>query len=199
VTSPRHLVLPLVAVACLATACGSGGSKTAAAATTTTAAGGRGAGLTAFRQCMASHGINLPQRTRPSTVPTTGGSQPPDTGGGGSGGGGGGSGGFGGNRFNQAPAGVDPAKYQAALSACQSQLPTGGGGGAQFRTAITAYVTCLRNHGVTTGDPTLGRQALTGVDRTSATFQAADKTCQALLPARPGGGSTTSTPTTVAS
>jgi hypothetical protein len=195
VTSPRLLVLPLVAVACLATACGSGGSKTAAAATTTTVAGGRGAGLTAFRQCMASHGINLPQRTRPSTVPNaTGGSQPPD-----SGGGGGSGGGFGGNRFNQPPAGVDPAKYQAALSACQSQLPTGGGGGAQFRTAITAYVTCLRNHGVQTGDPTLGRQALSGVDQTSATFQAADQICQALRPARPGGGSTTTTPTTVAS
>ena len=61
-----------------------------------------------------------------------------------------------------------------------------------FRTAFTAYLTCLGNHGVTTGDPAQGNQALAGVDRNSPTFQAADQQCRALLPQR-GPGSTTST------
>ena len=95
-------------------------------------------------------------------------------------------------RFSQPPPGVDPAKYQAALAACRSQLPAAGTGDAQFRTAFTAYLTCLGNHGVTTGDPAQGNQALAGVDRNSPTFQAADQQCRALLPQR-GPGSTTST------
>ena len=185
----------MVGLAVLATACGSGASKTASPATTTTTSG-RGAALQAFRQCMAGRGITLPQRQ-----PGTGGAAAGSAGDGGGTGGGaagsgptdaGGGGGQGSARFSQPPPGVDPAKYQAALAACRSQLPAAGTGNAQFRTAFAAYVTCLRNHGVTTGDPAQGNQALAGVDRNSPTFQAADQQCRALLPQR-GPGSTTTT------
>ncbi|HMC51974.1 MAG TPA: hypothetical protein VKI64_04360 [Acidimicrobiales bacterium] len=173
------------ALALLAAACGSSGAKLASSTTTTTTTTGRGAALQAFRQCMAGHGVALPQRQRQaggSQAGASASSQPPDTGGGG---------GFG--RFNQPPPGVDPAKYQAALNACRSQLPAAGAGNAQFRTAFVAYVTCLRNHGVQTGDPSQGAQALAGVDRTSATFQAADQQCRALLPQRGPEATTTTT------
>ena len=185
----------IAALAVVAAACG-GGSK-AASQPTTTVAGGRGAALQAFRRCMASHGVTLPQRQRTST--TTNGSEPPQSDNGGSGFGGGGfsgGGGFGGgggfaNRFNQAPAGVDPAKYQAALGACRSLLPNPQSN-AQFQSAFMAYVNCLKSHGVQAGDPSQGFQALSGVDRNSATFQAAQQVCRPLLPNR-GPGSTTST------
>ena len=201
-TGPRSrggsLIVVTVGLAGLAAACGSGGSKTASPPTTTTTSG-RGAALQAFRQCMAGRGITLPQR-QPGTGGAADGS--PGTGGGTGGGaaaatapGAGGGGAQGSARFSQPPPGVDPAKYQAALSACQSQLPAAGAGSAQFRTAFAAYVTCLRNHGVTTGDPAQGNQALAGVDRNSASFQAAAQQCRALLPQR-GPGSTTSTTTT---
>ena len=140
---------------------------------------------------MAAKGISLPQRQRPAG----GGGQnaaaagPQATDSGGAGGAAGGGQGFG--RFSQPPPGVDPAKYQAALNACRAQLPAAGANNSQFRTAFVAYVTCLRNHGVQTGDPSQGPQALAGVDRNSATFQAADQQCRALLTQR--GPETTTT------
>jgi hypothetical protein len=163
-------------------ACGSGG-KTVASASTTTTAPGRSAALQGFRQCMTGHGINLPQRQRPAGGATPS-SQPPD---------GGGAGGQGLARFNQPPPGVDAAKYASALDACRSQLPAPGAGSAQFQTAFAAYLTCLRSHGVQTGDPSQGPQALAGVDRNSSTFQAASQACRALLPQRGAGPTTTTT------
>jgi hypothetical protein len=75
----------------------------------------------------------------------------------------------------------------------------GGAGGAAF----TAYVSCMKDHGITL--PT--RPAATGtstttiagattssvptVDRTSPKFVAANKICQALLPSRPTTTTTT--------
>jgi hypothetical protein len=142
--------------------------------------------MQAFRDCMAAHGVTLPARTPRSSTSTT------DNAGSGTGGG---SGRQGGGAFT-APPGVDQATFQAAMQACASTLPAGGfgggnGGNAQSRTAFVAYVTCLKNHGVATGDPALGRQALANVDRTTPAFQAADQACRSLLP-------TTSTTSTTA-
>jgi hypothetical protein len=174
--------LPIAAAALALTAgtllgaCG-GGPK--ASSTTTTTPNGRGAAVAAFRACMASHGFKLPARLR---TPTSGtGSTTPRTGDGG-------GGFFGGQRTPfTAPPGVDQQKYDAAVNACRSKLPAFGNGAdnAQFRTAFTAYATCLKNHGVQgIGDVTSGRQALANVDRASASFQAADQACQALRPTR---------------
>jgi hypothetical protein len=174
------------------TGCGGGSSAAKASAinsnpSTTSTTAATAASRTAFRQCMASHGITLPSRptsmTGPSSPPS---SRPADE----SGGTGGGFGGGFGGRFQQPPPGVDPTAYQNALNACRSLLPTGGANGAQFRTAYMAYINCLRNHGVTTGDPSQLQQALANVDRTSPTFVAANQQCRALLPQR---GTTTTT------
>ncbi|HZQ26481.1 MAG TPA: hypothetical protein VFA94_02175 [Acidimicrobiales bacterium] len=168
-------VLVLVAGA----ACGGGGTKTAATTTTTTTSttASRGAAMQAFRDCMAAHGVQLPARQPRTSTSTTAGGAPPTSDGGRRGGG-----------FSTPPPGVDPATFQAAMQACASTLPAGGFGGgngnnAQFRSAFVAYVTCLKNHGVQTGDPSQGRQALANVDRTTPAFKAADQACRSLLPA----------------
>jgi hypothetical protein len=170
-------------------ACGGGASSAKAASTTpTTAAPATAtASRSAFRQCMASHGITLP--SRPANTPS---SRPPDTANDNGGTGGGGFGGGFGARFSQPPPGVDPTAYQNALNACRSSLPTGGANSAQFRTAFVPYINCLRSHGVMTGDPSQAQQALAGVNRSSPTFQTANQACRALLPQR-GAGTTTTT------
>jgi hypothetical protein len=157
--------LPIAAAALALTAgtllgaCG-GGSK-ASSTTTTTTANGRAAAA-AFRACMASHGVKLPaQRRRPDTT---------------------------GSSTSSTSTTVRDPKTTADFNACRSRFPNFGNGAdsAQFRTAFTAYATCLKNHGVQgIGDVTTGRQALANVDRSSASFQAADQACQALRPARP--------------
>lgn len=185
-TAPRHMFVGAIGVlAVVAAGCGAGSKAASQTSTTTAPSGNRGAALTAFRQCMASHGVTLAQRPR-STSTTNGSSPPPsDNGGGGFGGAGSAA------RFSQPPPGVDPTKYQAALQACQSLIPSTQNN-AQFQSAFTAYVNCLKSHGIQTGDPSQGFQALNGVDRTSAAYQAANQVCRPLLPNR-GPGSTTST------
>ncbi len=70
------------------------------------------------------------------------------------------------------PAGVTQAQYQAALQACRSQLPAGGGfgrGGANSA-AFAAYRNCLQLHGVTlpaAGQPAAGQAAGSGQTATS--------------------------------
>jgi hypothetical protein len=189
----------LLAAGLVLAACGGGsshpaGASTTATTTTTVAGGGRGgfgAALTAFRTCMTTHGVTLPQglgggnRTPPSTTP--GETRP-------AGGGGGGGGFFGGgnfaDRFKTAPAGVDPTKYAAALKACMSTLPTGVPGGGANNTAFQAYRSCLADHGVTL--PATG--GLGAINRNDPKVQAAMKTCLPLLPTGGfGGGRTTTT------
>ena len=184
VLSRRLVLFAAGSLAVVTAACGGGGGTKASPSTTTTAA--RGARLQAFRDCMSKHGITLPQAQRRNPTGTTVAGAPDQNGPPGGGGGGGGGFGGGGGRFNQPPPGVDATTYQAALDACRSLIPTGGNTNAdnpQFRTAFAAYVTCLRSHGVQiTGDPAQGFQALNGVDRNSATFQAANQQCRPLLP-----------------
>jgi hypothetical protein len=181
-------------------ACGGGSSAkttaTTSAPTSTTTANNtsaRRAAAVAYRNCLASHGVNLPART-PGTGGTGGGGGGFGGGGGGfgGGGGGGGGGGFGGfGGTTTLPPGVSQATYNAAQSACASLRPTFGGGGgansAQFRTALVAYINCLKNHGVTgigTVDPNNPQAAMANVVR-NATYTAATAACRPLFPTRP--------------
>ena len=194
-------------------ACGGGTSHAASvntgATTTTTVGGGAGRGaaaLAAFTSCMSSHGVKITVANRPRNgngVPpsTTPGDTRPARNGGGFGAG------FA-DRFNTPPAGVDPTKYSAALGACRSKLPTGGGN-FQNNTAFQAYASCLKDHGVTlpanrgganggTASSTTPTTGTTGTtfNRNDPKVQAALKTCRPLLPAGGLGRSTTSPTTT---
>ena len=136
---------------------------------------------------MSSHGVTLatrPDRARPNGAPVDHTGRDPT----GRGGGGGFGGGNFANRFNTPPAGVDPTKYEAALAACRSKLPTGTGNPLN-NTAFQAYRSCLKDHGVTL--PATGGAG--SINRNDPKVQAAMKTCQPLLPAGGFGRSTTTT------
>jgi hypothetical protein len=191
------LVLLLVLGASL-TACGS--SKKTVGATTSTTSSFQAA-YQAYRTCMAQNGVNLP-----ANMFNRG--QRPNGGNGGSGAsapagsanntastGNGGPRSGGTPPSTTLPAGVTEQQYQKAQQACQSKMPQrqsrdGAGGTTQF----AAYLSCLKDHGVNV-DTNGGAQALANIDRTTATFQAAQTACSPLLPKR--NSSTTSTTTAV--
>jgi hypothetical protein len=103
----------LLAMAVVVAACGGGGSKAATSATTSTTTA-RGGRTAAFNSCMKSHGVATSglRGFRGGATPTS------------------------------LPAGVTSQQFQAAFSACRSQLPTGGFGFAN-NPAFAAYTNCL--------------------------------------------------------
>ena len=184
------------------------------ATTTSTTVAGDGSGtdrraqLQAWRDCLSQHGVTLPTftggdpgsqggpppsdgATPPSGVPngsTPNGSTPTGS----APAGGPGQGGPGGNIGSIVQ---DPANA-AAVQACASLQPqagfgTGGQGGGQRGQAMQAYLSCLKDHGVEVPTTVAGGPPVS-IDRNAAGFAAANEVCQALLPQRTNG-STTST------
>jgi hypothetical protein len=94
------------------------------------------------------------------------------------------------------PDGVDAAVYAKALEACKDKLPAfgnGTGGGGRGRLNNPAYVACMKDNGVilpvpattvagATTVPGATAAPVSTIDRTSATYQAADAKCRVLLP-----------------
>jgi hypothetical protein len=117
----------------------------------------------------------------------------------------------GGTTPSSLPAGVTTQQFEAAMTACRSLLPAGGGQNFQNSPAFAAYRNCLQLHGVTLpkagqgnggggqtpGSTTPGApRGFGGLDTTNPTVQAALKACAALRPAGgPGQGGSTTTPT----
>lgn len=190
--------LGLAALGLLVAGCG-GGSSSAASSTpattttsgTTTRAAARSAAFTAYQSCLKAHGVNLPafggfrgrpgtgtgkspQRppAPPATAPTSTTARRP-----------------GGSRFAQLTA-----KQRAAMSACQSKLPSrafaggrrfggagGGTGGRNGNPAFAKYTACLKQHGVAFGS----------TSSNPAAFRKAQAACAKLMPAIPGAPTTT--------
>ena len=205
------VVLVTLAAGVLIAACGSASSASSTTSSTTASASASGSssgsaaggGANSARRsqlvsCLKAHGVTLPARP-------AGGFRPPAGGGSGSGTGTTGTGtgttprrGF----FFGGGANVSP-KMQAAFKACGANFGAGGAGGA-FRgrishTAITSFVTCVKQHGYNLPAPNFsGKGPIFPRNiETNAKFQAASKACQHLLiPARPSGGSSGGTSTT---
>jgi hypothetical protein len=149
----------------LLAACGSSASSSASAAQASPSASTRGAAMRAYRDCLSQHGVNLPT-ARPS---------------------GGFGGGFGG-AFGSGLGGASPnPAMQAAMQACASLRPKGGfGGRGGFNSsALAAFRSCMKDHGVTL-PANGGFRALNTTDPKTA---AAYTTCKPLLPARSPGAS----------
>jgi hypothetical protein len=174
------IALPLIGVALLATACGGGSTKTSSSASTSTTAPAGSSTAAAsrakFTQCLESHGV-------PASVASAGFGRR----------------GAGGSTSSTTTGGTAPGRsslftqYQSAFNACRSDLPSGFGGGGNFNSAaFAAYRNCLEIHGVTvpTTQPgssgTGGFSGGLGAASRSPAFQAAQKACASLLPARPG-------------
>ena len=191
------LLMALGALPLLLTACGGGGANAGASSSSSTTTGGssgtsnRARDTSAFRKCLSDHGVTLPSGNFGG--PPGGGDgangSPPNPGANG----GPPQGGF--------PGGNNP-KFQEAMNACRSKLPSGRRGGfGRNSQAFQAYTSCLKDHGVTV--PSGGSGATGGSGSASPgalrnlqsdpKFIAANKTCQALLPARNGGNGPTST------
>jgi hypothetical protein len=179
------IALPLIGVALLAAACGGGSTKTSSSASssTTAPAGSTAAASRAkFTQCLESHGVPASVASAGFGRRGTGGSTSSTTTGGGAAGRS--------SLFTQ---------YQSAFNACRSDLPSGAGRPGNFNSAaFAAYRNCLEIHGVTVPTTTPGSSGSGGFSgglgaaTQSPAFQAAQKACTSLLPAR--SGSTTTAP-----
>jgi hypothetical protein len=203
-------LVTLVAGGALA-ACGSSSSGSATSSTTAAASSGSssgsgtsttGGGPNSARRaqlvsCLKSHGVTLLARPAGAGAPPGGGAPPA---GGGSGTGTTGTSttsrrGFffgGGGARNISP------KLQAAFKACGANFGfRGGAGGFRGRishTAITSFVTCVNQHGYKLPSPNFSGKGpiFPQSIESNAKFQAAAKACQHLLiPARPSGGTST--------
>jgi hypothetical protein len=183
-------------------ACGSSSSGGGASSTTTTAAaagaqgarGTQGAAFQKFQDCLKDNGVTLPTR----------GQRP--------GGNGGGGNGYGPPAGGTSTDGAPPAgagagggfannpKFAAAMKACAKLRPQGlgagrrgGPGGGRFQQqsikAFTPYLNCLKAAGldVKISD---GFNALRNLKRDDPKVQAALKSCQSKIPARPQASST---------
>ncbi len=206
--------LPVVALSILLTACGGGSTKTAGATPTTTPATSPSTGtgqasasssFTKYRQCLTSHGV--PATAIGGRGGAPGGGATGSAAGTGASGATGATGAAGGGGAATGTRPTIPAKYQQALQACASLRPTGGFGGfgGLNSPVAAAYRNCLEIHGVklpTTPTTTPGQPPSTGGFRggfgqvaNNPTFQAAQKACASLLPARSNNTSSTTTAT----
>ncbi len=195
-------VLPALLLAVLAIGgCSSGGSSAASAGAATSPStavapsgapaagngGGQfGAAFQAYSDCLKKNGVTLPSfspRNRPSGQPSSRPTARPS----GSGFRGGFGGGFGSS--SAPPAGVSADAWAKAQQACASVRPSfapgqgrPGGAGGIDATALAAYVSCLKDHGVKVTGTGFG--ALRSIDRSDPTVAKALSTCAPLLPTR---------------
>lgn len=149
--------------------------------------------MTAYRDCLSQHGVDLPSFPPRGSLPSVRPSGRP------SGHPSGGFRGFGG--FGRSGASADP-KTQAALQACAALRPQfdgrgAGGAGDAGSSAFQAFASCLKDHGVTlpasapspgaTNRPRSGRFGglSGGLDTADPKIAKAFTTCRPLLPRRP--------------
>lgn len=179
----RAAVSAAAVAACglLLAACSSSGASGGAQAKPSASASATAKGMDAYRQCLAQHGVTMAPRPSGSGRPTGAGRRP--------GGGGGGFGGFGGG------ASADPAQRQA-VQACASERPqfNGRGGGGANSTAMKAFTSCLKDHGVVlpSASPGAGGGGLRGLNTADPKSASALQVCKALLPQRRSGSPTPS-------
>ncbi|MFE4859065.1 hypothetical protein [Streptomyces sp. NPDC056670] len=176
----RAAVSAAAVAACglLLAACSSSAASGSAQAKPTASASATAKGMDAYRQCLAQHGVTMAPRPSGSARPKgaggpSGATRRP-------GGGGGGFGGFGGG------ASADPAQRQAA-QACASERPqfNGRGGGGADSTAMKAFTSCLKDHGVVLPSASPGAGGgMRGLNTADPKSAAALQVCKALLPQR---------------
>lgn len=208
--APRGALYMFVALAlgCLIAACGSassssgssgsGGSSSSTTASAAAAGGGASSSQrTKLAACLKQHGVTLP--SRPAGAPPSGAPGSGSASGSGTGTTGTGTtrrrGFFGGGGFANNP------KLQAAFKACGANFGFRGGGG-RFtgrlsHTAVTKYVTCVRQHGYNLPNPNFsGKGPIFPANiQSNAKFQAASRACQSILVPPRGGGSGSGTST----
>jgi hypothetical protein len=183
---PRFATTSLAAVMVAAALAACGGSSSSNSSTSTSAFGPGGPTQLSSAQiqarvtlakCLRAHGIDVPDSVATGSVSARAEARKLLT------------------EYSQS-------QFQSALTACHSALVAAfpvlalsPAQLAQRRQQALRFVQCLRAHGVnlpdpqTTGGVGLGlARALSNIDTSSPAFQAANKACASLRPARPGGG-----------
>ncbi|MFI6150029.1 hypothetical protein [Streptomyces sp. NPDC051109] len=175
-TTPRPTAaltaVALAACGLLLAGCSSGAGAANAAASAATSASAAPSpdakAMDAYRQCLAQHGV--------TTAP-----RPTSTRGPGAGGWGGASGGPG------RRASADPQRNEAAR-ACADLRPQfngrGGGPGGGDGSAMKAFTSCLKDHGVALPSATPNAPGARGFPTSDPQSAQAFETCKALLPQR---------------
>ncbi|MEV6579918.1 hypothetical protein AB0M92_17350 [Streptomyces sp. NPDC051582] len=155
---------------------GAGAVRTAAPASPSAPASSDAKAMDAYRQCLAQHGVTMAPRPTGSRGP-----------GGGGGGGGDWSGASGGPGRRASP---DPQRSGAA-QACADLRPQfngrGGGPGGGDGSAMKAFTSCLKDHGVVlpSASPNApGTRGFPGLPTSDPQSAQAFETCKALLPQR---------------
>jgi hypothetical protein len=153
---PARWAAPALMAGLLVTACGNSTGSTGQS-------GAQAAGTSAFQQCLRQHGVTLPSgRPSFSGTPSPGASIP-----------------AGGGQF---PGGFGNGAGSKAFQACRKYAPAGfgrGRPGAGGLSALSAFTSCLKQHGVKL---TGGLGALQSLSRASGKVKKAFQTCRALLP-----------------
>ncbi|MFG2721942.1 hypothetical protein ACGFW5_27185 [Streptomyces sp. NPDC048416] len=174
----------LAACGLLLVACSSSAASPSAQAKPSASASAQGKGMDAYRQCLAQHGVTMAPRPsgsgrpggrpggRPSGLPSGGARRP------------GGGGGFGGSAGG---ASADPAQRQAA-QACASLRPQFNGRGGGDSTAMKAFTSCLKDHGVVLPSASPGAGGMRGFNTTDPKSAQAFGVCKALLPQQSHSG-----------
>ncbi|MFD5510458.1 hypothetical protein ACFWIB_22100 [Streptomyces sp. NPDC127051] len=156
-------------------ASGAGAASTAASASASAAPSPDAKAMDAYRQCLARHGVTMAPRPTGTRGPGAG------AGGGGGGGGWGGASGGPGRR-----ASADPQRNEAA-QACADLRPQfngRGGGPGGDSSAMKAFTSCLKDHGVVLPSATPNAPGMRGFPTSDPQSAQAFETCKALLPQR---------------
>ncbi|MCO6009022.1 hypothetical protein NE236_29015 [Actinoallomurus purpureus] len=151
------------------TGCGDSGGTSSAASSAPAGSGGGGAGAAGggstkavkYAECMRKNGVpEFPDPAPDGRVMLTG----------------------------KKGSGLDPEspQFKAAQQACKAFAPQGAVGGGRPDPAMLKFSQCMRKNGVPNfPDPSGGKLLMkqgSGIDPNSPQFQAAQKTCQKLLP-----------------
>ncbi|MFF1339727.1 hypothetical protein ACFVYT_17765 [Streptomyces sp. NPDC058290] len=174
----RAALSAVVLAACglLLVGCSSGSGAARAAATVSASASPDAKAMDAYRQCLAQHGVTMAPRPSGSGRPS-GGTRGPGAGADGWGGASGGSG---------RGASADPQRREAtqACADLRPQFNGRGGGPGGDGSAMKAFSSCLKDHGVVLPSASPGGSPVRGLPTSDPQSAQAFETCKALLPQR---------------
>lgn len=173
--------LALAACGLLLAGCSSGSGAARTAAAVSAPASPDAKAMDSYRQCLAQHGVTMAPRPSGSGRPP-GGTRGPRAGADGRGGASAGAG-----RGESA----DPQRREA-MQACADLRPQfngRGGGPGGDGSAMKAFTSCLKDHGVVLPSASPNAPAMRGLPTSDPQSAQAFQTCKALLPQR-GGQST---------
>ncbi|MEV0415205.1 hypothetical protein AB0I68_31550 [Streptomyces sp. NPDC050448] len=164
----------LAACGLLLAGCSSGSGAASAAAPVSASASPDAKSMDSYRQCLAQHGVTMAPRPSGSGRPSNGTREP-------------GAGGWGGASAGSGRgASADPQRREAtqACADLRPQFNGRGGGPGGDSSAMKAFSSCLKDHGVVLPSASPDGSPMRGFSTSDPQSAQAFQTCKALLPQR---------------